>query len=79
MAANPTVNVTETLGKELLAASPDLIGMMVKTFAEAVMSAEANSLCGADYGEISPDRVNHRNGYRNREWDTRAGTVAVAF
>jgi Transposase, Mutator family len=32
------------------------------------MGAEANALCGADYGERSPERVNIRNGYRERRW-----------
>jgi transposase-like protein len=50
----------------------------VKTFAEALMSAEADAVCGAPYGERSEERVNSRNGYRAREWDTRAGTVELA-
>jgi transposase-like protein len=52
---------------------------MVKTMAEALMSAEADAVCGAGYGERSAERVNHRNGYRAREWDTRAGTVELAI
>ena len=63
----------------LAAASPDLLRAMVKTFADALMSAEADALCNAEYGQVSDERVNHRNGYRPREWDTRAGTEAVAF
>jgi hypothetical protein len=59
----------------LAAASPDLLRTMVKTFADALMSAEADALCNAEYGQVSEERVNHRNGYRPREWDTRAGTV----
>jgi transposase-like protein len=41
---------------------------MVQTFAEALMSAEADTLCGAPYGARSEERVNSRNGYRTREW-----------
>jgi transposase-like protein len=52
---------------------------MVQTFAEALMSAEADALCGAGYGERSDERVNSRNGYRHRDWDTRAGTVELAI
>lgn len=52
---------------------------MVKTFADALMSAEADALCNAEYGQVSDERVNHRNGYRPREWDTRAGTVELAI
>jgi putative transposase len=43
------------------------------------MSAEADAICGAAYGERSPQRVNTRNGYRDREWDTRAGTIELAI
>jgi transposase-like protein len=52
---------------------------MVKTFADLLMSAEVDALCGAEYGERSPERSNSRNGYRLREWDTRAGTVELAI
>ena len=54
-------------------------GTMVKTFADALMSAEADAVCGAAYGERSDERTNSRNGYRPREWDTRAGTVELAI
>ncbi|MEU1466599.1 IS256 family transposase, partial [Streptomyces sp. NPDC005727] len=64
--------------ENLAAASPDLLRAMVKTFADALMSAEADALCNAEYGQVSDERVNHRNGYRPREWDTRAGTVELA-
>jgi hypothetical protein len=43
------------------------------------MSAEADALCGAEYGASSPERVNVRNGYRQRELDTRTGTLEVAI
>ena len=52
---------------------------MVKTFAEALMSAEADAICGAPYGQRSDERANQRNGYRPREWDTRAGTIELAI
>ncbi|MFD7476270.1 transposase [Streptomyces sp. NPDC059837] len=63
---------------EVAAASPDLLRAMVKTFADALMSAEANALCSAEYGQISKERVDHRNGYRPREQDTRADSVELA-
>ena len=65
------------LRKQLLEADPDLLGDMVKVFTETVMSAEADVLCGADYGCRSEERVNRRNGYRERSWDTRASTIAL--
>src|SRR5687768_15063693 len=57
----------------------DLPREMVKAVAEALMSAQADERCGASWGERSPDRVNSRNGYRNREWDTRVGTIELAI
>jgi transposase-like protein len=52
---------------------------MIKTFAEAMMSAQADAVCGAEYGTVSEDRVNRRNGYRARDWDTRVGTIELAI
>ena len=79
MAAVEGIDPTGWLDDQLTAASPDLLRSMVKTFAEAVMSAEADQVCGAEYGQRSPERVNSRNGYRTRDWDTRAGTVELAI
>ena len=79
MAARPSVDVSGWLDDQLAAASPDLLRAMLKTFVEALLSADADAACGAAYGERSADRTNRRNGYRDREWDTRAGTVEVAI
>ncbi len=46
-------------------------------FADALMSASADAVCGASYGQRSEHRSNTRNGYRRRGWDTRAGLRAV--
>lgn len=67
------------LSDQLAAASPDLLRSMLGTFITALMGAEADSLCGAGYGERTDDRVNSRNGYRHRDFDTRAGTLDVAI
>ena len=48
-------------------------------FVQALMSAEADAVVRRQYGTVSPERVNSRNGYRAREWDTRAGTIEVAI
>jgi putative transposase len=79
MAATESLNVADLLGQHLESASPDVLRAMVKTFADALMSAEADALCGAGYGERSAERANSRNGYRQREWDTRAGTIELAI
>jgi len=60
-------------------AEPDLLRALLKTFAEALMGAEADAICGAPYGSRSLERVNSRNGYRGREWDTRAGSMELAI
>ena len=80
MAAPRTSLTTPTaLGRQLAEGSPDVLQAMVKTFADALMAAEADALCGAEYGERSDERVNSRNGYRAREWDTRAGTIELSI
>ncbi|SFL15248.1 Transposase, Mutator family [Streptosporangium canum] len=51
---------------------------MIREFAQRMMDAEVEQLCGAGYGEISDQRTNTRNGYRARPWDTRAGSIELA-
>jgi putative transposase len=79
MAAPHSIDVEGLLEQQLKGASPDLLRQMITSFANAMMSAQADQACGADWGERSQDRVNQRNGYRAREWDTRAGTVELAI
>jgi transposase-like protein len=79
MAAKPSIDPIRFLEEQLAAASPDLLRAMLKTFVEALMSAEADAVCGAGYGERSPERATCRNGYRARDWDTRAGSVELAI
>jgi len=79
MTAPKSVDPAGVLREQLESASPDLLRAMIKTFADALMSAEADAVCGAGYGERSSERVNSRNGYRSREWDTRVGTVELAI
>ena len=71
------IDALESFRKQLEGADVDLLREMVKVFAEQLMGADADSICGADYGERSPERMNRRNGYRERAWDTRAGTIAL--
>jgi transposase-like protein len=79
MADNTSVDLARVPGDNPVAASPDLLRAMVQAFAEALMGADADALCGAPYGQPSADRVNYRNGYRQRRWDTRAGTIDLAI
>jgi putative transposase len=63
----------------LASASPDVLREMIREFAQRMMDADVEVRCNAGYGEVTPDRVNCRNGYRAREWDTRAGTIELAI
>ncbi|MFC4592565.1 IS256 family transposase [Sphaerisporangium corydalis] len=79
MAVNNSVDPAAWLAEQIEHGDPDLLRSMVKTMAETLMSAEADIMCGADYGTRSDERTNRRNGYRVRDWDTRAGTVELAI
>src|ERR1700745_1563516 len=80
VAAGDIVPVPGAQFEETLAsASPDLLRAMIREFAQRMMDADVEVACNAVYGEVTPDRVNSRNGYRRREWDTRAGTIELAI
>jgi putative transposase len=80
MAAGDIVPVPGAQFEETLAsASPDVLRAMIREFAQRMMDADVEVRCNAGYGEVTPDRVNSRNGYRRREWDTRAGTIELAI
>jgi putative transposase len=79
MADITSVDLARVAGEKLEQASPDLLRAMVQAFAQALMGAEADGICGAPYGQPSEERVNYRNGYRERRWDTRAGTIELAI
>ena len=53
----------------------DLLREMIGFSAQRLMELEVQGLTGAEHGERTPERINHRNGYRDRPWETRAGTV----
>src|SRR2546426_291365 len=55
----------------------DLLREMVGFAAQRLMELEVEGLTGAAHGERNPDRMNHRNGYRDRVWETRAGAVEL--
>src|SRR5947209_4415329 len=64
---------------ELLEKSSDasFLREMISFAAERLMALESDALCGAGHGERSEGRINQRNGYRDRDWHTRAGTVEL--
>jgi transposase-like protein len=65
--------------RELLEKGSDVTFLreMIGYAAERLMELETEALCGAGHGERSPERINQRNGYRDRDWQTRAGTVEL--
>jgi len=73
------MNALDELRKLLEESDVDLLRTLVKQIVEALMGAEVDAVCGAAHGERHPERVNRRNGYRERSWDTRAGTIDLAL
>jgi transposase-like protein len=78
MTVKTSIDPARLLEEQLSQASPDLLRELLGTFINTLLSAEADVVCGAEYGTVSEDRRNRRNGYRHRDFDTRAGTVDVA-
>jgi putative transposase len=71
---------TETMNLQTLlekTTDPDFLREMISFTAQRLMALEVETLTGAEPGARTPDRLNHRNGYRDRDWETRAGTVEL--
>jgi putative transposase len=68
----PSIALSELVEK---GADADLLRQMIQHVAQRMMEMDAEGICAAAYGERSPDRANSRNGYRERLWETRAGSV----
>ncbi|MGK7221663.1 IS256 family transposase [Kocuria flava] len=78
MTAPHIVDPAGLLGEALADASPDLMRSLLQTVINALLSADAEAVVGAEWGRPSPSRVTQRNGYRHRDLDTRIGTIDVA-
>ena len=72
MTTKSTIALSELAEK---GADADLLKDMLQFVAQRLMDMDVESLCAAFYGERSPERLNSRNGYRERLWETRAGSV----
>jgi putative transposase len=79
MTAVQRIDPKAPFADQLVVHSPDLLREMVSSFVQSLMSAEADTMYGAGYGERSTDRTNSRNGYRPRDFDARVGTIDVAI
>ena len=78
MTAPHIVDPAGLLGEALSEASPDLMRSLLQSIINALLSADADAVVGAEYGRPSPGRTTQRNGYRHRPLDTRVGTIDVA-
>jgi putative transposase len=69
-----SMQLSELLEK---AGADDIVREMIGFVAQRLMELDVDNRCGAGHGERSEARTNSRNGYRERDWDTRAGTLAL--
>jgi putative transposase len=77
--ADDSMSLLETLRKVSADGEVDVLREGVRLLAQAIMEAEVSELTGLPKGERNPDqRLTHRNGYRERRWDTRVGTIDLA-
>jgi putative transposase len=73
------MSVGELVGKVLADEHADVLRQAVCWLAQELMEAEVSQRAGAGYGERSGERVTRRNGYRQRAWDTRVGSLELAI
>jgi len=79
MTAPHIVDPAGLLGEALAEASPDLMRSLLQSIINALLSADADAVVGAEWGRPAPGRTAQRNGYRHRDLDTRVGTIDVAI
>jgi putative transposase len=78
MAGQDRMTIEEVVRRVLREEHGDVIRESVRAVAQEIMEAEVSELIGAERGERRPeDRATHRNGYRPRRWDTRAGEIEL--
>ena len=76
--ADDSMSLLETLRKVSAEGEVDVLREGVRLLAQAIMEAEVTELTGVAKGERDPERrITHRNGYRERRWDTRVGTIPL--
>ena len=77
MAGQDRMTVAKVVREVLRDEHADVIRESVRAVAQELMEAEISELIGAERGERTEDRATHRNGYRPRRWDTRAGEIEL--
>ena len=78
--AEDRMALLDTLRKATVEGDVDLLREGVRVLAQAIMEAEVSELTGVPKGQRDPEcRLTSRNGYRDRRWDTRVGTIELAI
>jgi putative transposase len=77
MAAPASIDAIEWLRKQIEESALDPLKTMLVEMVNLLMSAEVDAMCGPGYRERTGERANSRNGYRERPWDTRVGTIGL--
>lgn len=78
MAQSESKTAARSAVESMLSEHQDVVRESVAFMVRELIEAEVSELIGAELGERTSDRSTHRNGYRHRRWDTRAGTIDVA-
>src|SRR4051794_36283407 len=79
MAEDRRMTAAQVVDKLMSSEHADVVRESVAWMVAELMEAEVAGQIGAELGEIAPDRVTHRNGYRPRAWQTRAGEIELAI
>lgn len=75
--AKRSMDLTEFVGKVLAESDVDVLREGVRVLAQVLMDSEVTAQLGAEPFERTPERTGHRNGFRDRRWDTRVGTIEL--
>jgi transposase-like protein len=79
MAEDRRMTAAQVVDKLMGSEHVDVVRASVAWLVGELMEAEVSAQIGAELGEVSPERVTHRNGYRPRPWQTRAGEIELAI
>jgi putative transposase len=77
MAEGHRMTAADVVAKVMAGEHGDFVREAVVLIAQQLMDAEISAEIGAELGEVSPERLTHRNGYRPRPWETRVGEIEL--